>query len=170
MEVSKFRNLHFFVELEAQCEYNDNIEKESIRMKIKLFLGMLCAALTMTACGTVENQETEQKDVYTLEGEKIQTDYSGTYTDKMGTEDIYSELILEKQQDDTYAFTMGIYRITTLEGTATGADGTFHFVSDAPIVEGDIKIEGDVAEVTITASAFEYIAVGDEYRFPDGKE
>ena len=38
MEVSKFRNLHFFVELEAQCEYNDNIEKESIRMKIKLFL------------------------------------------------------------------------------------------------------------------------------------
>ncbi|MBE5874245.1 MAG: hypothetical protein E7287_07545 [Lachnospiraceae bacterium] len=139
-------------------------------MKRKVFLCMLCAALTMTACGTKENQESEQKEIFTLESEKVQTDYSGTYTDKMGTEDIYSELALEKQQDGTYAFTMGIYRVTTLEGTATGADGIFHFVSDAPCVEGDITIDGEVAEVIITASAFEYIAVGDEYRFPDGRE
>lgn len=139
-------------------------------MKRKIFLCMLCAALIMTACSTAEKQESEKKDIYTLEGEKLQIDYSGVYTDKQGTEDVYSELILKKSEDDTYAFTMGIYRVTTLEGIANGADGSFRFVCEDPNVEGDIMIEGDEAKVIITASSFEYIAVGDEYRFPDGKE
>lgn len=99
-----------------------------------------------------------------------QIDYSGIYTDKQGTlEDIYSELELRKQDDDSYAFTMGIYRVTTLEGTAAYQSGKLHFVCDAPSVEGDIVISGDEAEVTITDSAFEYIQAGEVYRFLDGK-
>lgn len=95
-------------------------------------------------------------------------DLSGVYTDRQGTPDVYSELELKKREDGTYGFSMGIYRVTTLEGTASVQDGVLHFVCGEPAVEGDISVSGQEAEVTITASDFAYIAVGDVYRFPDG--
>lgn len=99
-----------------------------------------------------------------------QIDYSGIYTDKQGTlDDIYSELELRKQDDDSYDFKMGIYCLTTLEGTATDKNGELHFVCEEPLVEGNIVINGDEAEVTITDSKFEYIQAGEGYSFLDGK-
>lgn len=94
-------------------------------------------------------------------------DYSGTYTDKQGTDEIYSSLTLALTPDGNYAVEAALYRLTTLTGTA---DSALHFTSEAPVVEGDITIDGEAAELTVTSSDFSYIAVGDVYRFPDGKE
>lgn len=97
------------------------------------------------------------------------TDYSGKYTDKQGTSDIYSELEL-RRNGNAYTVAIGIYRLTTLYGTA---DESLHFASDetaGPAVKGDITIDGDTAEITITESDFTYIEVGETFRFPDGKE
>lgn len=121
-----------------------------------------------------EKEKTENNKAYgtntpNIETPKNQIDYSGKYTDKQGTTDIYSELELQLQADGSYAFTMGIYRLTTFDGIATYKDGELHFVTDEPTVEGNIVINGDNAEVTITKSISEYINVGDTYNFPDGK-
>ena len=95
-------------------------------------------------------------------------DLTGVYTDRQGTSEVYSELELNLQPDGAYSVTMGIYRVTTLEGTAAWEDGTLHFTSKTPAVEADIAVADDRAEVTITASEQAYLFPGDVYAFPDG--
>lgn len=97
-------------------------------------------------------------------------DCSGTYIDRQGTSDAYSELELRLQKNGSYMVSMGLYRLTTLEGTAVYQNGELYFTCDAPNVEGKIVIDGDTAEVTITKSEWDLIQTGEIYRFPDGKE
>ena len=99
-------------------------------------------------------------------------DLSGMYTDKQGTEDIYSELELVQQGDGiTYDVSIGLYRLCLLEGLAqVQEDGTLAFVGGPPDVKAVITIDGEQAEVEITVSEFEYLHPGDVYAFPDGKE
>lgn len=94
-----------------------------------------------------------------------QTDYSGKYTDKQGTLDDYSELQLTLQNDNTYVFTMTIYRVATIEGVAVYENGELHFVSDEPYVEGNIVISDDKAQVTVANSLFSEIQAGEAYSF-----
>ncbi len=143
---------------EAGAEYEGGSMQQMI-MNLK--------AAEMTKARVYELMELLGISEQTLEN---QIDYSGIYTDKQGTlDDIYSELELRKQDDDSYDFKMGIYCLTTLEGTATGKNGELHFVCEEPLVEGNIVINGDEAEVTITDSKFEYIQAGEGYSFLDGK-
>lgn len=69
-------------------------------------------------------------------------DYSGMYTDTQGTDSVYSELLLTKKEDGTYDLEMGLYRLTTISGTATA---------------------------TFTSSAWELIQSGEVFTFPSGK-
>lgn len=99
-------------------------------------------------------------------------DLSGMYTDKQGTEDIYSELELVQQGDGiTYDVSIGLYRLCLLEGLAqVQEDGTLAFVGGPPDVKAVITIDGEQAEVEITVSEFEYLHPGDVFQFPDGRE
>lgn len=98
-------------------------------------------------------------------------DYSGTYSDKQGTDVIYSSLELLAKEDGTYAVTLGIYRTAELEGTAALEEpGKLHFDCYAPdlSVSGEIIIDDGTATVAVTESNFAYIPAGTEYIFPDG--
>ena len=101
-----------------------------------------------------------------------ETDFSGMYTDMMGTEDIYSELILVKREDGDYNFAISLHRLTTIGGKATQDGDKIHFVgidaSGEPI-EGDVVISGESATATFTDSTWAYIENGDTYTFPSGK-
>lgn len=122
---------------------------------------LVCAMLLCTACSGKEPQS------------NVTADYSGRYTDKQGTAEIYSELELRRNEDGAYSASISLYRLMLLEGTAEEMNGTLHFTSDAasgPAVEGDIAVNGETAEITITGSDTDLIAVGTVYRFPDGKE
>lgn len=101
-----------------------------------------------------------------------ETDYSGIYTDTQGTDDIYSELEVKKQSDGSYLFSMGLYRLTTIEGTAKQNGNILYFngtdASGNPI-EGYITITEEKAVATFTNSTWVYIKNGDVYEFPSGK-
>jgi len=94
-------------------------------------------------------------------------DWSGTYTDKQGTAEVYSELELRLQEDGTYEVEMSVYRETALEGTAAWEGDALRFTSEDPHVQADIAVADGAAEVTITADAAS-ILTGNVYRFPDG--
>ncbi len=94
-------------------------------------------------------------------------DFSGIYTDKQGTSDVYSELTLALQADGTYAAKISVYRTTELEGTAAWEGDVLRFTSeDAPLL-ADITVTGGKAEVTVITGALGLHA-GDVYSFPDG--
>ena len=97
-------------------------------------------------------------------------DVSGIYTDKQGTSDVYSELVLALQADGTYAAEIGIYRLTGLKGTAVWEGDTLRFTSDDsyPYVLADIFVTGSQAEVAFTKAGVLGIQAGDVYSFPDG--
>ena len=97
-------------------------------------------------------------------------DVSGIYTDKQGTSDVYSELVLALQADGTYAAEIGIYRLTGLKGTAVWEGDTLRFTSDDsyPYVLADISVTGSQAEVAFTKAGVLGIQAGDVYSFPDG--
>lgn len=100
------------------------------------------------------------------------TDYSGMYTDTQGTDSVYSELLLTKQEDGSYTFEMGLHRLTTIEGTATANGSVLHFVGDLggePLFEGDIVIEGESATATFTSSNWGLIESGEVFTFSSGK-
>ncbi|MBR2403037.1 MAG: hypothetical protein IKB01_09780 [Lachnospiraceae bacterium] len=101
-----------------------------------------------------------------------ETDFSGVYTDTMGTDDIYSELILVKREDGDYNFEIGLHRLTSIGGKAIQDGDNLHFVgidaSGEPI-EGDVVISGESATATFTDSTWTYIENGDTYTFPSGK-
>ena len=102
-----------------------------------------------------------------------EVDYSGLYTDKQGTGDVYSSLELLENEDGSYRLTLSIHRTAEMLGTAAEAgSGRLRFDCYAPDVHvgGEIVIAGDTAEAAVTESNFSDIAVGTVYRFPDGKE
>lgn len=105
-----------------------------------------------------KKKQTEKKDI------------SGIYTDKQGTSDVYSELVLALQTDGTYAVEIGIYRVTGLKGTAVWEGDTLRFTSDDsyPYVLADISVTGSQAEVAFTKAGVLGIQAGDVYSFPDG--
>lgn len=120
----------------------------------------LCAAMVLLLCAACGDGKPESNHT---------TDYSGTYTDKQGTDEVYSMLELRSNGDGGYTVSVSLYRLASLEGAA---DGGLHFVSDVssqPAVEGDISINGGEAELTVTKSDFPGIDVGMVYRFPDGE-
>ena len=104
--------------------------------------------------------------------ENAVTDYSGLYTDTQGTDSIYSELFLMKQGDGGYKFEMGLYRLTTISGTATANGNVLHFTGNLggdPLFEGDIVISGESATATFTNSTWELLKSGEVFTFPSGK-
>jgi len=101
---------------------------------------------------------------------------AGTYVDTQGTSDVYSSLELYDRGDGTYDATIGLYRLTTLEGKAAlrydRSDGMLYFTSEEwePAVEAVIAFSGDTstpdaAAITITYSEFEYLKAGDTFHF-----
>lgn len=133
-----------------------------------VLLTLVWAVFLCSACAVNHPQE----EVPMPESNQI-ADYSGRYTDKQGTSDVYSALELLRGEDGVYAVTLSIYLTAELLGTAeeSGA-GELHFDCYAPDlrVAGSIVITGDTAEVTVTESDFAHMEVGTVYRFPDGRE
>lgn len=96
-------------------------------------------------------------------------DYSGMYVDTYGTDDVYSELELEKLADGTYKASISIYRLVSLEGTAEDKDGYLTFEDTDYKVKGDIMLQDSGAVFRVTSSEFEYMNVGDVFEFPEKK-
>ncbi len=92
--------------------------------------------------------------------------FSGCYVDTQGTEDIYSALLLTGQGDGKYGAEIGLYRLTTLEGTAKVEGDILFFLDEELQVKGRITIQDGGAIFTVTESEFEYIYPGDVFQFP----
>lgn len=93
---------------------------------------------------------------------------TGMYIDNQGTADIYSDIVInEGTESDTYDVAIGLFRITTLDGTAKADGDKLFFVTDEEDtpVEGIIEYGWDGASFTVTSSGFEYIKAGDTYTF-----
>lgn len=119
----------------------------------------------------VVDDEAEDPDGKPEDLEEV-PDLSGWYRDLQGTDVIYSELILSRQEEGNglYDASIGLYRLTTLEGIAqVQEDGTLLFVGGPPKVQAVITIDGEQAKVEFTVSEFMYIQPGDVFTFPDGK-
>lgn len=99
-------------------------------------------------------------------GDGGQDRFSGSYVDTQGTEDIYSSLLLTSQGNGAYEAEIGLYRLTTLEGTAKAEGDTLTFTGQEPKVKGNIRFQDGGAVFTITESEFEYIHPGDVFQFP----
>lgn len=98
----------------------------------------------------------------------MEIDYSGSYVDLQGTMEIYSDLEISKQTDGTYATTIELYRLTTLEGTAVTGENGLEFKDDTLDVEGKIEMkDGEGASFIVTHSTWEYLNEGDVFLFPD---
>ena len=133
--------------------------KWDIRKKPGIFF--VLAILLCTACGTKEPPE------------KTPADYSGIYTDKQGTAEVYSALELNRNEDGTYAVDVSIYRLISMSGTAAEAGaGKLYFECHVPDVHvaGDIVIDGESAELTITESDTYLLEPGMVCQFLDGRE
>ena len=129
-------------------------------MKKSLNLFLICLMLFCTACSAREPVQDEPAD------------YSGRYTDKQGTTEVYSELALSRNEDGTYAVELRIYRTISMLGTAAETEaGKLHFDCYVPDIHagGDIVIAGETAELTITESDTYLLDTGMVYRFPDGE-
>lgn len=89
----------------------------------------------------------------------------GHYADMQGTEDIYSDILINKQDDGSIYVEIGIYRLTSLSGYATTTEDpmVLNFVND----DGDRKINGTIvcsengAVFTVTESDWSLLNVGD---------
>lgn len=92
-------------------------------------------------------------------------DYSGHYVNTQGTEEIYDELTLELLSDGSYRAEIGIYRLTTLEGTAVVYGNMLWFEDTTIGVKGNVQFFGDVVVFTVTESFFEYITPGEGFEF-----
>ena len=94
-------------------------------------------------------------------------DFSGLYVDTQGTESVYSELELVAVDDRTYNATIGLYRLTTLEGTAKVEGNLLVFEDEEMQVKGEIFMVDEGVMFRATASEFEYILPGDVFEFPE---
>ncbi len=87
-------------------------------------------------------------------------DFSGTYVDRQGTDSVFSELEIVPADNGTYAVTIGLYRITTLEGVAVSDGNKLLYEDNDFQIKGEIRIQGEEASLYITESDFEYISPG----------
>lgn len=107
-----------------------------------------------------------EKTGQTLEIQAID-DYSGSYVDRQGTENIYSELDLKYLENGVYEAEISLYRLTTLDGTAK-TDGDKLTFEDAAIqIKGEITLQETGAVLTVTESEFADINPGDVFEFPE---
>lgn len=114
---------------------------------------------------TIENSDKEVSEEMAIPQKK--DDYSGSYVDRQGTSEIYSNLNLTYLEDESYQATIGLYRLTELEGVAKVDGETLSFKDDGMQVKGIISIQDNKAVLTITESDFEYINPGDVFEFPE---
>lgn len=94
-------------------------------------------------------------------------DFAGLYVDTQGTGEVYSELELVEAEERVYEVTIGLYRLTTLEGTAKVEGDALYFEDETMQVKGEIFMSDEGAVFRATASEFEYISVGDIFSFPE---
>ncbi len=93
-------------------------------------------------------------------------DYSGRYVDTQGTEEVYSELVLERKEDGTYQTEISIYRVASLSGTSFFYGGMLMFEDTELGIKGIITISDEgKAEFAATKSEFEYITLGEVFEF-----
>lgn len=114
---------------------------------------------------TIENSDKEVSEETAIPQKK--DDYSGSYVDRQGTAEIYNNLDLTYLEDGLYEATIGLYRLTELEGVAKVDGETLSFKDDGMQVIGIISIQDNMAVFTITESGFEYINEGDVFEFSE---
>lgn len=107
-----------------------------------------------------------EKSGQTLEIQAID-DHSGSYVDRQGTEDIFSELDLNLLRNGIYETTISLYRLTTLDGTAKIDGDKFIFEDTVTQIKGEITFPESGAVLTITESEFVYINPGEVFEFPE---
>ncbi len=91
---------------------------------------------------------------------------AGYYVDDYDTDSVYSELYLEEAGEGAYDVEIGIYRLTTLTGTARAEGDGYLFESAEPVVKGEISIGEEGAAFTVTESEFTYMVPGETFSFP----
>ena len=135
--------------------------------------GSMTALITYQAQARLTRERVYELAVYLGEktGQTVtkptKDDLAGLYVDTQGTSDIYSELKLVSLGDDTYQATIGIYRLTTLEGIATANNDTLSFEDPDFKVKGEISVQGTGVSFTVTESEFTYMSPGDVFEFPE---
>ena len=92
---------------------------------------------------------------------------AGTYVDRQGTDSVFSVLEIVPADNGTYAVTIGLYRITTLEGMAVSDGNKLLYEDNDFQIKGEIRIQGEEASLYITESDFEYISPGYSVVFPE---
>ena len=151
----------------------------------KILLALLLSAFLLSGCGakdssnsisvetnqpresTSNSEQTEELEQAEDTKQEEKVDVSGIYTDKQGTDDVYSSLTLALQADGTYEVEISVYRTTELEGTAVWEGDTLCFTSEDPYVLADISVTGSKAEVMVITDVAG-VLTGDVYSFPDG--
>jgi len=114
---------------------------------------------------TIENSDKEESEETAIPQKK--DDYSGSYVDRQGTENIYSDLDLTYLEDESYQATIGIFRLAQLDGVAKVDGETLSFEDEVYKVKGIILVQDNKAVLTITESGFEYINPGDVFEFSE---
>jgi len=89
------------------------------------------------------------------------------YVDRQGTDEIYSELQIKYLQEGKYFVTIGLYRLTTLEGEALLEDEALLFEDEMFGVKGIIRVQGKETVFEVTESKFEYMKAGETFVFPE---
>ena len=116
---------------------------------------------------TEEPEQMENTEQTEITKQAKKENVSGIYTDKQGTSDVYSQLTLALQPDETYAVEISVYRTTELQGTAVWEGNMLRFTSKDPYVLADISVIGNHAEVMVITDATG-VLTGNTYSFPDG--
>lgn len=90
------------------------------------------------------------------------------FKDTQGTgTDIYSDLAMTESYEG-YDITMGLYRLTTLEGTASFSEShIYDYVDNNIDVEGKITVTGNTAKFEVTRSGIDLFNAGDVFEFPE---
>lgn len=91
--------------------------------------------------------------------------YSGYYTNNEDTDSVYDELKLELLEDGTYRAEIGIYRLTTLEGTAVAYGDMLWFEDTVVGVKGNIRFFDNEVVFTVTESDFSHLTPGEGFEF-----
>ena len=132
-------------------------------------ISLIAVVSVALLCGCSFSSEEADWDTEQIIQESV-LDYSGLYVDTQGTSDIYSELELVYQEKGVYEATIGLYRLTTLEGTARVEGDKLLFEDEGMQVKGEIFFRDGGAVFRATESEFTYITVGEEFVFPEKRE
>ncbi|MCD8361597.1 MAG: DUF1311 domain-containing protein [Lachnospiraceae bacterium] len=97
--------------------------------------------------------------------EKSTFDIEGYYANCEGTADIYDELRIMQSVDGGLNVEIGLYRITTLNGTAIQSGDVLYYTDSELDLTGIITCGWDGAIFTVVTSNFEYLKSGDTFNF-----